>query len=78
VAKFNKSYENLKSHVDEPEIFWKIGSEFLEFAKGEMYPEAFGTIERKTHPAIIQEFISNPLAKEYFVREELFELLSKT
>jgi glycosyltransferase involved in cell wall biosynthesis len=77
IAKFQKSYDTLKLHIDEPDVFWKLGSEFLEFAKGEQYPEAFGSVERKNHPAIIQEFISNSNANQYYVREELFDLIKK-
>ena len=78
MAKFKKSYDALNAHVNDPEIFWRLGAEFLEFAEGEQYPEAFGSVERKNHPAIIQEFISNPHANQYYVREEMFELLRKS
>lgn len=77
MAKFQKSYDNLKLHIDELDVFWNLASEFLEFANDEQYPEAFGSISRQNHPAIIQEFISNQQAKQYFVREDLFEPLSK-
>jgi hypothetical protein len=73
MAKFAKSYEELKLHVDEPDLFWRLGAEFLEHTKDQHYPEAFDSIEKRYHPAIIQEFISNPNAKEYYVRDELFE-----
>ncbi len=73
MAKFSKSYEELRLHVNEPELFWKLGTEFLEHTRDQHYPEAFESVEKKKHPAIIQEFISNPFAKEYYVREELFE-----
>jgi glycosyltransferase involved in cell wall biosynthesis len=75
--KFHKSYDELKANVGSPDVFWKLGSGFLEFSKNEHYPEAFSYIERERHPAIIQEFISNPQAKEYYVREELFESVKK-
>jgi glycosyltransferase involved in cell wall biosynthesis len=73
MAKFAKSYENLKLHIDEPEFFWRLGSEFLEHTQDQHYPKTFDSIERKDHPAIIQAFISNFHTKEYYVREELFE-----
>ncbi len=73
MAKFAKSYEDLKLHVNAPEVFWRMGAEFLEHTKDQNYPQGFDSIEKKDHPAIIQEFISKPLAKEYFVRDELFE-----
>jgi len=77
MAKFRKSYETLKLHVDEPDVFWRLGREFLEFAEGEQYPEVFGSIDRADHPGIIHEFISNPHADQYYVREEMFDLLRK-
>jgi protein associated with RNAse G/E len=72
MAKFTKSYEDLKLHVDEPEVFWRLGAEFLEHTKDQHYPQSFISIEKRNHPAIIQDFISSPLAKEYYVREELY------
>jgi glycosyltransferase involved in cell wall biosynthesis len=77
IAKFHKSYNELKAKVNNPDLFWKLGSEFLEFAEGERYPEEFSSIDKKNHPSIIKEFISNSEAKEYYVREELFELIRK-
>lgn len=75
--KFHKSYDELNANIGNSEVFWKLGSKFLEFSKDEHYPEALGFIEKEKHPVIIQEFISNPNAKEYYVREELFDLLRK-
>jgi hypothetical protein len=78
--KFQKSFEILRSHVNNPEILWKLGSEALKqsgFKEMPNYPEAFSFVEKKDHPAIIQEFISNPHTDQYYVREELFELLRK-
>jgi glycosyltransferase involved in cell wall biosynthesis len=77
IEKFTKSYDQLKANIDNPEVFWRLGSEFLEFSKDEHYLEAFNLIEKQKHPAIIQEFISNPQAKEYYVREELYEQIKK-
>ena len=75
MAKFAKSYNELKLHVKEPELFWRMGAEFLEHTKDQHYPEAFGSVEKNFHPAIIQEFISNPYANKYYAREELFDLI---
>jgi glycosyltransferase involved in cell wall biosynthesis len=77
IAKFHKSYDELKANVNSPDRFWKLGSDFLEFADGEHYTEAFSLIDKEHHPAVIQEFISNPQAKEYYVRNELFERIRK-
>jgi glycosyltransferase involved in cell wall biosynthesis len=78
---FQKSFDTLQSHVDDPETFWRLGCEFLKKAEfkenGLQYPEAFSSVDRKCHPAIIQEFISNTHVDQYYVREELFELLKK-
>jgi glycosyltransferase involved in cell wall biosynthesis len=75
--KFQKSCDDLTSYVDNSEDFWKLGSKFLEFSKDEHYPEEFGSVEKGKHPAVIQEFISNPQAREYYVREGLYELIKK-
>jgi hypothetical protein len=77
IEKFSKSHDELKANVENPEVFWKLASEFLEFSKGEHYLEAFDSMEREKHPAIIQEFISNPEAKEYYVREGLLDIIKK-
>jgi hypothetical protein len=77
IAKFHKSYDELMSNVNNPDLFWKLGSKFLEFAEGEQYPKEFSSIDRKNHPAIIQKFISNPEAKKYYVRENLFESIRR-
>ena len=74
---FDKSFELLQSKVDKPEVFWREGSEFLrkvEFNElGLNYPEEFSIYEAKEHPGIMQEFISNPNAEKYYIREELME-----
>ena len=77
---FRKFSDILRSHVDDPEIFWKVACEVLKqprFKERPQYPEAYGSVDRKDHPAIIQEFISNPHADQYYVRDEMFELLRK-
>jgi glycosyltransferase involved in cell wall biosynthesis len=77
---FQKSSDILRSHVNDPETFWRLGSETLKqtrFKERPQYPEAYSSVDRKDHPAIIQEFISNPHADQYYVREEMFELLRK-
>jgi glycosyltransferase involved in cell wall biosynthesis len=76
IPKFKKSYSELEAHVSEPDMFWRLGAQFLEFAEGaEQYPDAFGSVDVKGHPAVVQEFISNPKASQYYIREELFELI---
>jgi hypothetical protein len=80
LPEFTKSFEILRSHVDDPEAFWKLGSDVLRqswFKEKLQYPEGYASVDRKDHPAIIQEFISNPHANQYYVREEMFELLRK-
>lgn len=78
LSNFGESSDILRSHVNDPETFWRLGSEVLRqsrFKEGPQYPEAYIFVDRKDHPAIIQEFISNPNADQYYVREEMFELL---
>ena len=80
MPEFQKSFESLKSHVDDPETFWRIGSEALKqtgFKESPQYPEAYSFVDKKDNPAIIQEFISNRVADHYFVREEVLEMIRK-
>ncbi len=80
MQEFQKSFNALQSHVDDPETFWRLGSEALKqtgFKESPQYPEAYSFVDRKDHPAIIQEFISNTHADHYHVREEILEMLRK-
>jgi hypothetical protein len=78
---FQRSTDELQSLKNAPEAFWKLGCEFLkkvEFKeRGLHYPEAFNSVNKNKHPSIIQEFISNVNIDQYYVREELFELIKK-
>ncbi|MCW3983691.1 MAG: hypothetical protein NWE96_06810 [Candidatus Bathyarchaeota archaeon] len=79
MPKFQEAYETLKTKTDDSE-FWKLASEFLmdiQYKLRYHYPEPYGFVERKEHPPIIQEFIDNPKIKQYYVREELFDQISK-
>jgi glycosyltransferase involved in cell wall biosynthesis len=85
---FLKKYQNfeelqpsLQSHVDDPEVFWKLCFKILSearFNQNIQYPEAFAYVDRKDHPALVQEFISNQNTDHYYVRNELFETLKKS
>jgi hypothetical protein len=78
---FQELSEILQSHEVDTEIFWKIGSKILKesgFKERIQYPETYNSIEKSEHPEIIQELISNPTVKQYYVREQLFELISKS
>ncbi len=75
IAKFEKSYTEIERHVNNPEAFWPLAAEFLEFTNDQRYPKPFDAIEKANHPAIMQEFISNPQNKQYCIREELYEQL---
>jgi len=75
---FGESFDTLRSHVNDPETLWRLGSEALKkagFKEKPNYPEAYSSVDKTNHPAIIQVFISNLHADQYHVREELFELL---
>ena len=81
LPKLGKSFDILRSNVDHPEIFWSLGSKILceaRFKPSLQYPQGYDVVDRKDHPAIIQEFISNLHADHYYVREEMFELLRKS
>jgi glycosyltransferase involved in cell wall biosynthesis len=80
VSGFEESAEKLQEHADDSEKFWKMGSEILRqsgFKERIQYPEAFNSIEKSEHPAVVREFISNSDVAQYYVREELFEMLKK-
>jgi glycosyltransferase involved in cell wall biosynthesis len=80
LPEYQKSIDTLKSHVNDPETFWKLGSDILKqslFKEKLEYPEAYASIERENHPAIIQGFISNQRADKYFVREEILDQIEK-
>ena len=80
LANFQKPSDILRSHVNNPEIFWRLGSEVLKqtgFKEKPQYPAEYSIVDRKDHPAIIQEFITNPHAGKYYIREAMFELLRK-
>ncbi|MGD0203592.1 MAG: hypothetical protein ABSC20_06780 [Candidatus Bathyarchaeia archaeon] len=75
-----KTSDILQAHINEPELFWKLGIKALFQARHKSvisYPEGYGLINRQDHPSIIQEFISNPKIDHYYIREELFELIGK-
>jgi hypothetical protein len=75
---FGKSSDELRAHVNDPEAFWKLASEALKqtrFKESPNYPEEYASVDKKEHPAIIQEFISNPNADKYYTREDLFDQL---
>jgi glycosyltransferase involved in cell wall biosynthesis len=74
---FQESSDKLRSYANSPETFWKLGYEALkqtQFKDMLNYPELFASVDKADHPAIIQEFISNPNADRYYVRKELFEI----
>jgi glycosyltransferase involved in cell wall biosynthesis len=76
LPEFNKTINILKSHVDNPPFFWKIASELYSAKYEFKYPEAFGTVNRKDHPKLIQDFISDSHSNTYYVREEVLNLIS--
>ncbi len=79
MSKFQELFDALKSREEDPE-FWKLASEFLmdiQYKLRYHYPEPYGFVDRKEHPAIIQEFIANSKNKQYYIREELFEQIRK-
>ncbi len=79
---FRTSFDLMQSHLSDPELFWRSGADFLRRVqfkeKGLHYPEAFAYVDKKEHPAIIQEFISNTDTDQYYVREELFDIIKKS
>ncbi len=77
MGKFKKAYDELEKHVDDPEMFWPLAKEFLEFSNDQWYPKPFDVIEKPSHPAIMQDFISNSQSKQYYVREKLYTQLKK-
>jgi glycosyltransferase involved in cell wall biosynthesis len=80
LPELRESFDNLRIHVNDPKVFWSLSSKILSEARYKQsihYPQEYSFVDRKDHPAIIQEFISNPHADHYYVREELIELIGK-
>jgi len=80
ISSFQNSSEELKENIRDPEKFWHLGAAALNKTLSKERPryiEPYNSVEKKDHPAIIREFISNPDADHYYVREEIFELLKK-
>ena len=79
MPKFRESFEALKARIDDA-AFWKLASDFLmdiQYKFRYEYSEQYRYVSREEHPPIIQEFIDNPKAEQYYVREELFEQIKK-
>jgi glycosyltransferase involved in cell wall biosynthesis len=77
-ARARLSFDALQSHVDDPATFWTLSSKvFKQFKETIQYPEAYGFVDVQDHPGIIQEIISNQQASQYYIREEMFELIRK-
>jgi hypothetical protein len=69
---------DIAAHINDPDTFWRLGSDALfetRFKERPNYPETYNSVERKNHPAVIQEFIANPNVDHYYIREEMFELI---
>ncbi len=77
---FYQIYDSLKNQVEDPALFWSTASKIFRSSKGLgiNYPKAFGTVSKADHPAVIQDFISNPNVDGYYVREEVLNLISKS
>jgi hypothetical protein len=77
---FRECSEALQSNINSPEIFWRLGSDVLgqtKFKERPLYPDPLNSIDKNNHPAIIQDFISNPNINQYYIRENLFAQISK-
>jgi hypothetical protein len=77
---FGGTEEFLKRAAD-PDVFWKLACNALRESKFKQqisYPDNYDFVSKKDHPAIIQEFISNPNVDQYYVREELLEFKPET
>lgn len=77
LPEFNKTINIFKDHVDdEPSSFWKIASELARTGPlGFNYPEGFGVVNKKDHPRLMQDLISDSHVKSYYVREEVLDLI---
>ena len=68
---FKDSIDNLKLYMNDLETFWRLSYETLNKTLSKerpQYLESYKTVEKKNHPAVIQEFISNPNVDKYYVR----------
>lgn len=80
VEEFKESGK-LRENINDPDIFWKLACNALRdsrFKQQTNYPKVYGFVEKRKHPAVIQEFISNPDVSEYYIRDDLFEFIPKT
>jgi hypothetical protein len=72
--------DKLVKHVTNPGVFWQLAYNALMDSKlitQINYPDVYDFVSKKEHPAIIQEFISNPDVDDYYVRDDLFEFTPK-
>ncbi len=77
---FEEPLDKLEAHIDNPETFWKLGADALSrtrFKDRPNYPSDYNAVDKANHPAIMQNFISNPKITQYYVREELFQQIKK-
>lgn len=81
LPEFKQSFSLLQTHVTDHDKFWKEAAEFLrkvEFKeRGLQYPDRFGFLDKKEHPAIVQEFLSEAVTSQYHVRDELFDRIRR-
>jgi hypothetical protein len=74
---FEKAANLLKSHIDDPSVFWQL-SKFTFKGWGELnYPEQLRFVKKDEHPRIMQDLISDPsnAHDSYCVREEILNEL---
>ena len=65
----------LKDQVDDYDNFWKKTSDYYRSHLGPTHYPAFGVVKKEEHPQIMQELISNPNIKNYYVRPHILDLI---
>ena len=78
LPEFHQVINVLRNLVDDPPSFWRTASDlFRAGPEGIKYPEGSEIVNKTDHPAIIQDFISNPVSETYYVREDVLDLIRR-
>ena len=72
---FNEVINALEGYVDDAPKFWRLASEMFKGPLAFNYPEDLRKTSVGDHPQIMRTLISDSDAKNYYVREELFDII---
>ena len=63
----------LRRHLDNPPLFWKEAARIRRDELDFHYPDPLGMVEKKDHPKIMRDLLSDSDMMHYHVREEVLE-----